>query len=351
MFDCPVIDNLMLDRHGIVHVEVDSVKINFCRDCYTTLANSKNDKIPCFAWANSLYRGELPTYFSDLSWVEEKVCARHCITAHVTQLIQSNDPSQPRVFHGNMCTHDMNIISTASVLPCTPTDVNRLIGIVFLGPKPISAEDLGPIFRVRKEKIWAFLLWLTKNNHLYADISLDRDILALYPDDGPLPGIVESVIHDHVSIVSDVFHEETAGFDLHPASLLPESATSSDLDSKSDVIMIEKMGVSDPECDKFSGRSFTASALKNLYKSPGSQKKPDLIIYHGSQPISEYNNSDLILGCFPTLFPLGIGGFEFKDRPVTLSFQQQAAYYLNIHDRSFRHHNSFLFICLNILQR
>ena len=50
------------------------------------------------------------------------------------------------------------------------------------------------------------------------------------------------------------------------------------------------------------------------------------------------------------MFPLGIGGFETKDRLVLLSFQQQAAYYLNIHDRSCHYHNSFLFVCLNILQ-
>ena len=202
----------------------------------------------------------------------------------------------------------------------------------------MNADDLGPIFHVWKEKAWAFLLWLVKNNHLYADINLDKDTLALYPKDGPLPGVVESVIHDHASNVSDIFHEETAGFDLHPASLLLESTASSDSNGTSDVIMIEKMGVSDPECDKFSGQSFTASALKNIYKTPG------------SHPITEYNNPDLIPGCFPTLFPLGIGGFESNDRPVLLSFQQQAAYYLNICDRSFCYHNSFLFVCLNILQ-
>ena len=252
-FDCPLINNLMLDRHGIVHVDVDSVEINLCRDCYTTFTNSKSDKIPHFAWANSLYRGDLPPFFSDLTWVEEKVCAKHCITAHVTRLFQSNDPAQPRVFHGNTCTHDMNITSTVSVLPRTPTDVNGLIGVVFLGPKPVNAEDLGPVFRVRKEKIWAFLLWLVDNNHLYANITLDKDILALYPENGPLPGVVESVIHDHVSNVPEVFHEETAGFDLHPASLLLESAASPDSNSRSDVIMIEKMGVSDPECVKLSG--------------------------------------------------------------------------------------------------
>lgn len=209
------------------------------------------------------------------------MCAKHCITAHVTQLFQSNDPAQPQIFHGNTCTHEMNIISTTSVLPHTPADVNGSISIVFLGPKCTNTEDLGPICHVRKEKVWAFLLWLVKNNHLYADVNLDKDILALYPEDGPLPGVVESVIHDHTSNISHVFHKETAGFDLHPASLLLESTPSSDSNSKSDIIMIEKMGVSNPECDKFSGQSFTASVLKNIntYKTPGLQKNPDLIIY------------------------------------------------------------------------
>ena len=62
-FDCLLIDNLMLDRHGIVLVEVDSVKINLCHDCYVMFANAKSDKIPCFTWANSLYHGDLPPLF------------------------------------------------------------------------------------------------------------------------------------------------------------------------------------------------------------------------------------------------------------------------------------------------
>ncbi|KAI5984361.1 hypothetical protein EDD15DRAFT_2309828 [Pisolithus albus] len=158
------------------------------------------DKIPQFALANGLYRGDLPDYFSDLTWVEEKVCAKYCITAHVTRLFHSNDPSQPRVFHGNTCTHDMNIISTASVLPRTPTDVNGYIGVVFLGPsKAVKAEEFGAIFRVRKQKIWAFLIWLVNHNKLYSEIVLDRNCLALYPDDGSLPGVGERIIHDSES--------------------------------------------------------------------------------------------------------------------------------------------------------
>lgn len=167
---------------------MNSVKMNFCRDCYNALANTHSSRIPRFALANNLYRGDLPHYFSDLTWVEEKVCAKYCVTAHVTRLFHSNDPSQPRVFHGNTCTHDMNIISTTSILPRTPTDVNGFIGVVFLGPHLVKSEELGPIFRVRKQKIWDFLVWLVNHNKLYVDIILDMNSLALYPDDGPLPG-------------------------------------------------------------------------------------------------------------------------------------------------------------------
>ena len=54
---------------------------------------------------------------------------------------------------------------------------------------------------------------------------------------------------------------------------------------------------------------------------------------------------------YPTLFPIGIGGFEIPDRTCSISFQKQAEYYLDLADRSFRYHHSFLFVVLNIIQR
>ncbi|KAG2749902.1 hypothetical protein P692DRAFT_201712247, partial [Suillus brevipes Sb2] len=109
------------------------------------------------------------------------------------------------------------------------------------------------------------------------------------------------------------------------------------------------MGVSDPECDKISGRACTAAALRNLHSRTGQQ--PDLIVHRGMDAIPEYKNPDLLPGMFPTLFPYGIGGFEDKLRDAPLSFEQQARYYLNLPDRAFRYHHSYLFVVLNILQR
>ncbi|KAG1794515.1 uncharacterized protein BJ212DRAFT_1277541, partial [Suillus subaureus] len=168
--------------------------MNVCADCFTAL--SKQDSVPRFALANGLYRGELPTYFKDLTWVEEKICAIYNTTAHVTRLFQLSDPLQPKVFHGNICAHDMNIVSTVSVLPRTPADVNGFLSIVFVGPGKFKPDQMGPMFRVRKDKIWSFLVWLKHHNRLYSDILLEPDNLILYPDDDMLPGLSDRVVEN-----------------------------------------------------------------------------------------------------------------------------------------------------------
>lgn len=165
----------------------------------------------------------------------------------------------------------------------------------------------------------------------------------LYPDDGPLPGIEGHVIHDSTMDPDETFLTESAGFDVHPAQLLNPR-----LDSNDPVVLLEKLGVSDPEDDKLSGCSFTASALCNLI--PKDAHLPDLIIHHG-KPVPEYDNSDLMPGMFPTLFPFGIGGFEDKSHQSSISFSQQAQYCFNISERIFRYHQSFMFIVLNMIQR
>ncbi|KAF9645468.1 hypothetical protein BDM02DRAFT_3071682, partial [Thelephora ganbajun] len=124
-------------------------------------------------------------------------CARFSNTAVVTRLYQSSDPSQPTVFHGNTCAHKMNVDSTAVVLPRAPADVNDLLSVVFIGSLKFKPEYLGNMYRIRKSKVWNFLQWLKLHNRLYKDVSLDERTMDLYPDDGYLPGIEETVIHDN----------------------------------------------------------------------------------------------------------------------------------------------------------
>lgn len=317
-------------------------KVKVCNDCHSSLSLKK---IPRLSLRNGLYRGKLPDEFSDLTWIEEMVCAIYRTTAHVTRLFQSSNPANSLVFHGNTCAHDTNVVSTASVLPRTPADVLGQLSVVFVGPGPPKKEHLRSIFRIRRAKVRKFLCWLKENNRLYMPLEISTANLALYDEDDVLPGLVDAVIVDTDTKVDSAFKEETAGIDEHPAELLSSQP------SAGPVVMLESMGVSDPEGDKIPGRAYVASALKNLIVPSDSKEAPDLIIPRGTKPISEYNNPDLFPGMFPTLFPYGIGGFEDPERPVKLSFQKQAEYYLDIADKSFRYHRYFIFVALNIIQR
>jgi hypothetical protein len=153
-FGSPLIDGLMLEKVGVISVDTHAVSLNVCASCRSVL--HKPDKVPHLALCNKLFRGDLPAQFHDLTWIEEKICAIYCITAHVTRLFQSADPAQPKVFHGNTCAHDMNVVSTASVLPRTPADINGLLSVVFVGPGKLDPAVLSTIFHVCRSKIWSF---------------------------------------------------------------------------------------------------------------------------------------------------------------------------------------------------
>jgi hypothetical protein len=290
------LNGLMLDTNGI---QTDTAsgdrQLGVCSHCYAYLPRSS---MPHFAPANKLYHGHLPDKICDLTWIEERVCAIYLNTAVVTHLHQSSDPSQP-TFHGNTCAHEMNVSLTAAVLLRVPSDVNDLLSVVFIGSRRFKPEYLGNMYRIRKSKVWRFLHWLKAYNQLYAGISLDRSAVELYPEDGYLPGIENRVVHDRESIVGDIFGEETAGLSKYPAELLTSSGAP---ESEPPSVMIEKIGVTDPESDRAPSRLFTAAALRNLV--PNGSDLPNLVLHRGSTAVPEYNNPDLIPKMFTTFTTL-----------------------------------------------
>lgn len=345
MFGNPALDGLMLDRRAVTSVDGGS-SITICDACIVPL---KSGRVPKYALRNNLYRGELPEEFADLTPVEEMVCALSCTTAQVTRVFHSTDEASPFVFHGNTCSHDMNVVSTASVLPRTAANVLGNLTVVFVGPGPVKESALRNMFRIRKWKVWGFLLWLKAHNTLYRDLDLSPLILNEYPEDGIFPGLMQSVIHDDRTDVREVVEEETAGFAAHPtAASRPPEQPETPVAADSTTYM-ESMGVLDGELDLASGHTLQAAALRNIMKD--SRAPPDLTFRRGRTPCSEYNNPALIPGSFPTIYPLGIGGFDDKSRPTALSFQKQAQYCFDTHDKRFRSHRVFMFVVLNILQR
>ena len=164
------IDNSVLDRKGFKQHDEFGIVLQICSECLSAL---KQNRVPRLSLANYFYRGILPDEFADMTWVEEMVCAKYRNTAHVSRIYGSSDPSQPKIFHGNTCAHEMNVLSTASVLPRTVSDVNDMLTIVFVGAGKFDPNCLRQMFTIRKRKVWSFLLWLTTYNRLYVDIALD----------------------------------------------------------------------------------------------------------------------------------------------------------------------------------
>jgi hypothetical protein len=302
VFGCNALDSVMLYKPALHHLHGGNTRLNICMQCHSSLSKGA---MPKFALANNLYRGNLPSQFHDLTWVEEMVCAQYHYTAHVTCLFQSHNPALPNVLHGNTCAHEMNVVSTASVLPQTPADINETLSIMFIGPGKFQTEYLKDVYRICKAKVWDFLLWLTTHNLHYMNMPLDKSILDEYPEDDALPGIENNIVEDNISDSSQIFLNETAGPSEHTAEVLKDSHT----DTDKPFVFLEKVGVSDPEGDRLS-RAFIGAGLRNLVSDMADSTLPDLILRQGSTAIREYKNPALMPGMFPTLWPFGIGSFE-----------------------------------------
>ena len=321
---------------------------SICDECQRSL---QQGKLPKYSLANNLYRGELPEQFRDLTWVEEQVCSLYRCTATVTRLF--NDDKMPNVFYGNTCAHEMNISSTMEVLPRTPADECGLLSVIFIGMSPLKKASLKTAFRVRKAKIWAFLNWLKNNNKLYASVKLNEESMNLYPDDGALPGIETRVLQNTANSES-TFAEETAGLDEHPLlGAIQVDATGEGVrrDDNEIHVELEHTGVIDPDGSAIPARTLQASAFAKLAKVAATNELADLYISNGKDAIREYNNTNLLPGMFPTLYPYGIGGFEDSSRNRAISFEDQASYCLDLGDRSLRKHRTWLFVVLNMIQR
>jgi hypothetical protein len=101
--------------------------------------------------------------------------------------------------------------------------------------------------------------------------------MSLYPEDGPIPGIGEHIIEDHSLDTDFIFAEEMVGFSEHPVMTFTNDSTDY---TGEETIMVEKMGVSDPESDKLTGQSFVVSAIQNLLPKDAKETHPDLVIHH-----------------------------------------------------------------------
>ncbi|KAE8221964.1 hypothetical protein CF319_g4767 [Tilletia indica] len=339
----PALDGLALHKNGI-HVEEGGSELDVCNDCLGSL-NRNSPRLPSLALANDNIRGYLPEALQDITWLEERLCAKYLASAYIVRLYDLTAPGaegeRPRVMKGHACSFPLNTISTATQLPWAVDLDAPLISCIIIGPRKPRTEDLRGVFKVRREKVRALLHYLREHCKGYPQFPVDEHALNSLPDDDVPELLMRHVTYEANDTVPSLFDQETTGLDTHPA-LLEDTDENSD-DPRT---FLEHHGLLDVNGVSIPAHERTASALA----SASGTERPDLVIRHGSTFVQDYNNPDLFPGMYPTLFPWGTGGFELQRR-TALSFDRQAKYLLDITEPDFRRHWSFIFVVANIKQR
>jgi hypothetical protein len=153
---------------------------------------------------------------------------------------------------------------------------------------------------------------------LYQHIEISDENLSLYGNDGDdkvLPGVAARIIVNPHDNADALFESEAASFEPHPAAQdntpIPHS-----IPRTRDEVFIEHTSIYDANSSAITTQDAIASGLRNFSFAAD---KPDLIIPHGREAISEYDNPKLFPGMFPTLFPYGLGGFDDHMRDIPIS--------------------------------
>lgn len=228
----------------------------------------------------------------------------------------------------------------ACVLPPSIDEIITPICVLFVGSSPPSAEWLGDkakLLCVWREKIRNALLWLKKNNLLYADIDIDDGRLKALPEEGILPFHVEHVLPN------DGFKSLTSRYD----SVTSDSSNKSSTIHESNATDMPFQNVVITDVDAHAPpHELRAAALRHI-KEKG---KGFIQVPHDPHPVNEFLNPELLPQIYPTLYPYGIRGAEDFRRPVALSFTRHIKHLFNLSDQRFQEHYSFLFTTFNIMQ-
>ncbi|KAE8231254.1 hypothetical protein CF326_g3731 [Tilletia indica] len=348
-FACPSLQNLALCQAGVV-MEGDKAQLEICQECHNYLSH-RPPKLPPLSLKNGNIRGTLPPHLRDVTWLEERLCAKYLASACVVRLYDVTAPSAPaeraRVMKGHTCAFPLNTISTATKLPWAVGDGGAMVSCLVIGPRKPRMEDLKHVFKVRRQKVYDLLSYLRDNFQGYPEVEIDLQAIQSLPVDNIPELLMRYVVHHETGNVPSLFDQETSGIEPHPSTALDSSD-----DTSTSQTFLERHGMIDINGTKVPAHERMATALLSTVTPTDNTgtNLPDLVIRYGSSFIKEYGNPDLFPGMFPTLFPWGIGGFE-EFRTASLSPDRQAQYLLDLADPSFRRHWSFIFVIANLKQR
>ena len=165
---------------------------------------------------------------------------------------------------------------------CQDTQKNLTLIIVKVKGRDNTFKDA----KVRKQKIHDALIWLTRNNPHYSELTINDDALNLLPDNGVLPDLM--TVETDEDIVAD---DDSSNVYVGP----PTDNPSEDVIYNDSTQMSSFLPVGEQQHE--------LQAVRNQLSENDLMEWPTI----DSEPLNEYQVSHLATTAFPTLFPDGKG--------------------------------------------
>lgn len=345
---------LSLD-YRYLDVEGDKVMGRVCIDCDRDL---RKGRLPVCSNANDLMIGPVPDELKDLTVVEEAMIARRRARCCIVQLHEDEQsaeggtagtiPGAQRGSKGHIIVFPAKPEGIVKLLPPPIEEVVQPLCVIFVGSERPSQqwllENAKPLI-IRWNKVWSALKTLKKINPLYSDVEINMPELA------KLAGMGNKIVAPvHIDVQSSSSAGDAVGsrYDEYNDDVLSGSPVTLSNNSDSTPMssnIFESVTVTDLDMKHASSNASKAAALKHMKQ--GGKAIP---IGHDKAPVSEYNDLELLPLLFPTLFCYGTGGSQ-SARRRKISLERLGEHFINLHDRRFQEHYSFMFILFNIIQR
>ncbi|KAI9069330.1 hypothetical protein FKP32DRAFT_1559926 [Trametes sanguinea] len=287
--------------------------------------------------------------------------------AGVMNVRTADDSTFQRGMRGTVSSYELNTRDMASMIngdlmPRPPSVLASVLSITFVGVGRLPKTWLRSTFRVRRHQVARALQWLKVNNpKYYGSISISHDNLAKLPEDD-VPEEVMSIVRQ--STDAAVVLQESDGYVPEAAEGIGEDVEMDDVDEETAdaaVIPLTVSGAVDTDLSKMSANELMLWGLANMWNEG---REGGYLVRHGSHPVRDFPDGvneanpseedidvpNFFERAFPCLFPYGCGGFEAR-RPVKVDLREHVRWALQYHDRRFRLHESFAFVCFAILQR
>ena len=232
--------------------------------CSRCKSDKRNPKL--FSVENDMIPSEVPTQLQGLTQIEEMLIAKAfpIINVYIK-------PGGQRGYSGHCLNLPQNISELATSLPRSPKNLS-LIVVKLKG----NDGNMKNLF-VRRSVVLSALIWLTNNNALYKDVSIDHEVIAALPVNG-VPDDLKAMETEGIEYDLPDEHEHLADDEkLYDNSTEVRSLLTLPEEKLREVEAIEQ----------------DLSQISNNINWPSTE----------SVPLNEYTTHYLATMAFPTLFP------------------------------------------------